>query len=105
MSADLIGVWVGALFTLLVFSYLLGDTPLFRFAQAVFVGVTVGYATVIAIYLVLIPRLVQPLLANPIGNWPVFIPLLLGVLLLLKGRTAWAPLASLPVAFLFGVVG
>ena len=105
MSADLIGVWVGALLTLLVFSSLLGDTLLFRFAQALFVGITVGYATVVAIYLVLVPRLIQPLLSNPSSTWPILVPLALGILLLLKGKTAWAPLGSIPVAFLFGVGG
>lgn len=105
MSADLIGVWIGALLTLLVFSYLLGDTPLFRLAQAIFVGVTVGYATVVAIYLVLIPYLIKPLVSNPVNEWPLFVPLILGVLLLLKLRTAWAPLGNIPVAFLFGAGG
>ncbi|MBI4785658.1 MAG: hypothetical protein HY782_01240 [Chloroflexi bacterium] len=102
---DVVGVWVGAILTLLVFSYLLGDTPLFRLAQAIFVGVAVGYATTVAVYLVLIPRLVYPLAFDPGTNWPLFIPLILGLLLLLKLRTTWAPLGNSPIAFLFGVGG
>ncbi len=103
--ADIGGVWIGAILTRLVFSYLLGDTPLFRFAQAIFVGVAVGYAVTVAIYLILVPRLLVPLVTNSGTNWPLFIPLILGVLLLLKLRTAWAPIGNLPVAFLFGVGG
>lgn len=103
MSVDVIGVWVGAVLTLLVFSYLLGDTPLFRLAQAIFVGVAVGYAVIVAIYSILLPRLVVPLVSDPTGNGLLFIPLVLGLLLLLKLRTAWSPFGNLPIGFLFGV--
>lgn len=103
--ADIIGIWVGAILTLLVFSYLLADTPLFRIAQAIFVGVAVGYAVTVAIQLVLIPRLLAPLIVNPNGNWPLFVPLVLGLLLLTKLRTSWAPVGNLSVAYLFGVGG
>jgi hypothetical protein len=97
------GIVTGGVLTLLVFSYLLGDTPLFRFAQAVFVGVAVAYATVVAVYLVLLPKLVIPLTLDPDVNRPLFVPLILGVLLLAKLRTSWAPLGNIPIAFLFGV--
>ncbi len=100
---DLIGIWVGAILTLLVFSYLLGDTPLFRIAQAIFVGVAVGYAVNVAFYLVLLPRLIYPLAYDPRGFAPLFIPLALGILLFAKLRAAWAPLGNLSIAFLFGV--
>lgn len=103
MSPDVIGIWVGAILTLLVFSYLLGDTPLFRLAQAIFVGVAVGYATTVAIYLILLPRLVGPLLANPGQDPALFVPLALGLLLLFKLRTAWSPIGNISIAFLFGV--
>lgn len=102
---DLIGVWVGAILTLLVFSYLLGDTPLFRIAQALFVGVAVGYGATVAIYLVLFPDLIDPLLTNTTNNWPLFIPLVLGLLLFTKLRASWASLGNLSIAFLFGVGG
>ncbi len=100
---DIIGVWVGAILTLLVFSYLLGDTPLFRLAQAIFVGVAVGYAATVAIYLVLVPKLFAPLLADAATNWPLFVPLVLGLLLFTKLRANWAPMGNLSIAFLFGV--
>lgn len=103
--SDLIGVWVGAILTLLVFSYLLGDTPFFRFAQAVFVGVAVGYAVMVAIYLVLIPLLIEPLAADPAANWQLFVPFAFGMLLLTKVRATWAPLGNISMAFLFGVGG
>ncbi len=99
---DTLGIWIGAILTLLVFSYLLGDTPLFRLAQAVFVGVAIGYGLNVAVQLILIPKLVDKLMA-PNPSWLYFFPLGLGVLLLLKVRTAWASLGNISVAFLFGV--
>ncbi|MBI3538023.1 MAG: hypothetical protein HY070_10760 [Chloroflexi bacterium] len=103
--SDLIGVWVGAILTLLVFSYLLGDSPLFRIAQAIFVGVAVGYAVNVALYLILLPRLIYPLIDSPQQNWHLFVPLALGILLFAKLRAAWSPLGNISIAFLFGVGG
>lgn len=102
---DLIGVWVGAILTLIVFSYLLGDSPLFRIAQAIFVGVAVGYGATAAVYLVLAPKLFEPLIADTTTNWPLFVPLILGLLLFTKLRASWASLGNLSIAFLFGVGG
>jgi hypothetical protein len=99
---DILGIWVGAILTLLVFSYLFGDSPLFRLAQAIFVGVAIGYGLVVAVQLILIPNLFNRLIA-PDPSWLYFIPLVMGILLLLKVRTAWAPLGNISIAFLFGV--
>ncbi len=101
MTTDPIGIWVGAILTLLVFSYLLGDTPLFRLAQAIFVGVTIGYAATAAVYLVLLPMLFDQLLVNPV----LIIPLILGLLLLTKLRASWPSVGNISIAFLFGVGG
>src|SRR5512141_2709771 len=99
---DTIGIWAGAILTLLVFSYLLGDTPLFRLAQAIFVGVAIGYGLNVAVQLILIPQLVDKLV-TPNPSWIYFVPLTLGVLLLLKVRTAWSSFGNISVAYLFGV--
>lgn len=104
---DLIGVWVGAILTLLVFSYLLRDTPLFRIAQAIFVGVAVGYALTVAIRSILIPLLIAPMVTSLFEKgeipWLYFVPLVLGLLLLTKFRAEWASLGNPSIAFLFGV--
>lgn len=100
---DVLGIWVGAILTLVVFSYLLSDNPLFRMAQAIFVGVAVGYGVNVAVYLVLINKLFRPMVEQS-DNWLVFfVPLILGMILLLKVRTAWASLGNVSIAFLFGV--
>ncbi len=100
---DLVGVWVGVILTLLVFSYLLHDSPLFRIAQAIFVGVTVGYAATVAIRSILVTRLFAPLLTDFEFYWTLLIPLVLGLLLFTKWRAAWAGVGNISIAFLFGV--
>jgi len=61
---DLVGILLGFLFTLFIFSYAWGDNPFFRIATHIFVGVAAGYATVITIYNILIPHLITPLLSD-----------------------------------------
>lgn len=97
-----VGIWVGAILTLLVFSYLLGDTPLFRLAQAIFVGTAIGIGLNVAVQWILIPQLLDKLWVSE-PNWIYFVPLVLGVLLFLKVRPAWAVLGDPSIAFLFGV--
>ncbi|MFQ5886612.1 MAG: hypothetical protein ACE5II_05205, partial [Anaerolineae bacterium] len=78
---ELLGTWVAALLTLMVFSYLVSDNPLYRLAEHLFVGSALGYAIVVAIQDVLLPRL-STLARDPVTYWHLFIPLLLGLLLL-----------------------
>jgi hypothetical protein len=103
LHADVLGGWVAFVLTLMVFSYLLGDNPLFRLAEHLFVGVAVGYAVVVVWRTVLVPRLWTPLATDPVANWPFLVPLLLGLLLLARVRARWSWWANLPMGFLFGV--
>ncbi len=100
---DVLGIWVGAILTLLVFSYLLGDNPLFRLAQAIFVGVAIGYGLNVAVYLVLIRRLFVPMVEHSQYGLVYFLPLILGLFLILKVHATWASIGNVSVAFLFGV--
>ena len=95
-----IGIWIAAILTIMVYSYLLGDNPLFRIAEHLLVGSAIAYAVVIAIHSVLIPRLFVRL-AN--GQWLYLIPLLLGILLLAKIRPPWADLGNVSMGLVIGV--
>jgi len=88
MPIEFISALVGLLLTLMVFSYLIGDNPLFRIAVYLFIGVASGYTAAIVWHSVLVPKLFQPLMAfNPLA----IVPLVFGVSLLAKlsARTAW----------------
>lgn len=100
MPIELISALVGLILTLMVFSYLIGDNPLFRIAVYLFIGVASGYAATIVWHSLLVPKLFRPLIAlNPL----TIVPLVFGVSLLAKlsARTAW--IGSFAMAVLVGV--
>jgi len=101
--SELIGIWISALLTVMVFSYLLGDNPLYRLAEHLFVGTAVGYAVLVAYYSLLRPKLIVPLIQDPLGNWTLAIPLLLALLMLARLNHRWHKVGVVPLAFLLGV--
>jgi hypothetical protein len=105
---DMAGTLVAAILTLFVFSYLLGDNVLYRFAEHLFVGAAVGYVMVVTFHVVLGSKLMMPLIeALSEGNWGrtllLTISLVMGLLLLTQPLKAGSWLGSLSVAFLVGV--
>jgi hypothetical protein len=102
--ADLAGGILGFLLTLFIFSYILGDNPLFRLSTSLFIGVSAGFAGIVAINSVLLPRLVAPLFSN---SFPLIIraviPLILALLLMAKLSPRISSLGSIPMAYLVGV--
>ncbi len=108
MTLDIISLFLGVTMTLVIFSYLLGDNILYRWALAILVGGGVGYALGVTLRLFLFSWIAQLLTApNPT---PYVVPLVLGGLLLLK----WFPPSSflgklsswftnIPMAYLIGV--
>jgi len=103
MSIELISALVGFLLTLMIFSYLIGDNPLFRIASYLFVGVASGYAATVTVHYVLLPRL-NSFQTNDINQLILgIIPLLLGVSLLAKlsPRISW--IGNFAMAILVGV--
>ena len=104
MNNDLVGLIIGFVLTLFIFSYIWGDNPLYRLAVHILVGVSAGYAAV-----VLVQQLFAPLYAqfqtNPrdAATLVWIIPGVLGFLLVFKRlpRVAWMGTWSL--ALLMGV--
>jgi len=102
LNPDVIGMVVGAVLTLMVFSYLLGDNPLYRLALYLFVGAVVGYALGITIREVFLVKVIRQLVNQDL--W-VLVPIVLGLLLLVKGISRTARVGYIPIAFLIGVGG
>ena len=103
MSIELISAFVGFILTLMIFSYLIGDNPLFRIAVYLFIGVSSGYAATVIVYYVLLPKFnqFQSLDVNQLILG--VIPLILGATLLAKlsPRISW--IGSFAMAMLVGV--
>jgi hypothetical protein len=55
MSTNL-GVWIAAFLTLGIMSFLYKDNPIYKFCEAVFVGVSAGYYFVTEYYTVFLPK-------------------------------------------------
>jgi hypothetical protein len=103
MSIEVISAFVGLILTLMVFSYLIGDNPLFRIAIYLFIGVASGYAATITVYYVLLPRL-RLFQSNDLNQLLLaIIPLLLGVSLLAKFSPRLSWIGSFGMAVLVGV--
>jgi hypothetical protein len=102
MPIELISAFIGLILTLLVFSYLIGDNPLFRFAIYLFIGVSSGYAAASVWHYVLMPKLFSRL--GDLNQLVLLIvPLILGISLLAKlsPRISW--LGNFAMAVLVGV--
>jgi hypothetical protein len=102
-TGDAIGTFVAAALTVMVLSYIAGDNVLFRLAQHILIGCVAAYAVVVAVHSVLLGRLLLPLAENPAGQWPLLVPLALGLMLLARAEPNLAWLGNFPVAFLLGV--
>jgi len=111
-----VGVWVAAIFTLAIASFLYRDNPFYKIAEAVVVGVSAAYWMVIGLWATLVPNLFGKLFPGWIHSWsmpglsPVreaysilyFVPLLLGVLLLMRLSPKGSWIARWPLAFIIG---
>lgn len=103
-SADLIAGIVAFIFTVMIFSYLIGDNPLFRIATYFFVGVSAGYIASVAFWQVLRPRVLIPLISGtPDDKILAWVSLTLVVLILMKASPRLSKLGSPAMAYLVGV--
>ncbi len=102
-----IGIWVAALLTLCIYSFLYRDNPFYRFAEHLFVGVSVGYGIVLTVHQGLIPFAWDPLSeAVKQQQWSGLvrlIPIGIGVLFFARLVPTHAWLIRYPIAILIGV--
>ena len=109
-----LGVWIAAILSLAVLSFLWRDNPAYKLAESIVVGVSAGYVMSVAVWDTLVPKLVgalapglvrthlMPALDVATTDWWALVPLVLGMLLLcrLAERTSW--LGTFPLAFVVG---
>ncbi|MCG9128034.1 hypothetical protein JT359_10585 [Candidatus Poribacteria bacterium] len=103
---QLLGIWVAAFLTLCIYSFLYKDNPLYRFAEHLFVGISVGYGIVLSIHQGFLPLAWKPFweaitFQDTSGFW-VIIPIAFGLLFFarLSPRHTW--LIRYPIAILIG---
>jgi hypothetical protein len=100
--ADLAGLLLGFLLTLMTLSYLLGDNPFFRFASHLFIGVASGFALVVVLYNVLWLQLAAPFILQPVQSLYLLPSMFLGLWLLVTKSTRLARFGNPVLAYLVG---
>ncbi len=100
---ETISTWVAALLTLFVFSFLYKENPLYRFAEHLLVGVSVGYGLPLVYYNVFIPYVYTPIFLR--HEFIFIIPASLGILFLFRFHSKLSWLSRYPIAFSMGTVG
>ncbi len=100
ISTDL-GVWLGALITIAVYSYFFGSdkNPIFKLAECTVIGGSIGYTIVIAG-----AKNLESLAYNKIlaGNLMLLIPVAMGLLIFTRYTSNYSHLARIPISFIIG---
>lgn len=110
-----IGLWVSALLTLSVFSFLYGDNPLYRLAESLFIGVSAAYVMVVGFWTGIVQNLFGKLIPDLMRQTFIpglspsqemeliyVVPLILSVMMLcrLLPKIGWV--SRWPLAFFIG---
>lgn len=102
---DVMGVVVGFILTIFVFSFVIKDNPLYRLAVHLLVGVSAGYAGVVIVWEVFVP-LFERIAQDPSGSFSLlwYFPIFLALLLLLKlfPQTAWLGNSAMAILMAVG---
>jgi hypothetical protein len=99
--SETIGIWIAAGLTLCVFSFLYKDNPFYRFAEHLYVGVSVGYTIAQAWHQTVIRLIWNPI--NQEGDYTVIIPACIGLLMFSRFIPKYRWLIRWPLAFMIGV--
>jgi hypothetical protein len=108
-TAQLVGLWLQAAFTLAIFSFLWSDNPVYKLAEHIFVGVSAGYGVVLVWHQAVLPLLLFKVLpqisggAEASANYWVVIPGVLGALMLTRFLPRYDWLSRWPIAFVVGL--
>jgi hypothetical protein len=97
---EIIGLWIAAGLTLMIFSFLYKDNPFYKFAEHVYVGVSAAYVTFYTWDYFLMPKLIHPLIGH---HWLVIIPGIFGAMMLTRWFPGIAWVSRWPIAFSVGV--
>ena len=93
----------GFILSIMVFSFIFGDNPLFRIATYFFIGVSSAYVFILLWFDVIVPKLISPLFSsNPQQLLLQLIPLFLSLMLLFKLFNKKSQIGNIPLAILVG---
>ncbi len=108
-----IGVWIGAFLTLCILSFLYKDNPFYKFAEHLFIGISAAYWMVMGFWTTMVPNLIArlyppvvrpvlPSMADARPNPWFLVPLVFGILLLMRLSPKGGWLSRWALAFIVG---
>lgn len=116
IASERLGIWIAAVLTLAIYSFLYKDNPIYRFAESLLVGLSVGFLLVVTFETTILPKALEPVAADfgrvfvkgqfgMIGSfiW-VLVPLVLGLLMFARflPGAGWISRISLALYIGFG---
>lgn len=103
MSLETISTFVAAFFTLSIFSFLYKDNPFYKFAEAVFIGVSMGYAIPLVYENAFIPFVYRKIFVEM--KLMILIPSIMGSLYIFRFSKNLGWLSRYPIVFGMAIVG
>jgi len=91
---------VAGLLTLAILSFLYRDNPIYKTAEYLLIGVSIGYVLVVTWTNTLMSLLFEPLFGGT--NFWLIIPLVLGLLMWARFSRKFSPLSRIPIGFMIG---
>lgn len=95
-----IWIWIAALLTLAIYSFLYKDNIVYKIAEYLLVGVSIGYSIAITWYNVVIAKMVVPIRDQ--HNFLIIIPILIGMLMFARFSKKHGWLSKIPISFVIG---
>lgn len=110
-----LGVWFAAFLTLSILSFLYGDNPFYKFAEAVFIGVTAAAYMIAGFWEQIVPNVFGALMPWAFRSWALpgvedkvlwirLVSLILGVMLLWRLAPKGQWIARWPLAVIIGTM-
>lgn len=102
---ETLGIWIGALCTLAILSYLLRENPFYRTAEHLFIGLAAGIGIFYG-YQSIVTNAWTPLFNPAEGEphqWIMIVPLVMGVLLYTRFLKKGKWISRIPLGFVVGV--
>jgi len=99
---ELLGIWIGAILTLGIFSFLYKDNPVYKVTEAIFIGVSAGYYAIVYFFDSIYKKFWLGAVVAAEKDLMLYGGAVLGLLFLsrLYSKTSW--IARWPLAFIVG---
>jgi hypothetical protein len=94
-----VGTLIAGVLTLAILTFLYRDNPIYRLAESLLIGVSIGYTLVTVWNTTVMDLLLEPLSG---GELLLIVPLLLGIMMFARFHGKTLPLSRIPIAVMIG---